>query len=122
MQPLHVYGIDAVRGFLPAEDPVPTLPAALSEWDSYAYDLPKLLVSGRIRHFLRAMPLLDPTPHLHTEGQWRRAMQALSYIGHAWVWGEATPPEALPENIALPWYTVAQHLGARPCSLMPLMP
>lgn len=114
MQPLSRYGIDTVRGFLPSEDPVTTLPSALSEWDSYAYDLPKLLVSGRIRHFLRGMPLLDPTPHLQTEGQWRRAMQALSYLGHAWVWGESHPPEALPENIALPWYTVAQHLGRPP--------
>lgn len=114
MRSLGSYGIDEVLGFLPKEDPLPTLPDALSEWDSYAYDLPKLLVSGRIRYFLRGMPLLDPTPHLQTEGQWRRAMQALSYIGHAWVWGEATPPESLPENIALPWYTVAQQLGRPP--------
>ncbi len=114
MRSLESYGIDEVRGFLPKEDPLPTLPDALAEWDSYAYDLPKLLVSGRIRHFLRGMPLLDPTPYLHSERQWRRAMQALSYIGHAWVWGEATPPESLPENIALPWYTVAQRLGRPP--------
>lgn len=114
MQPLHSYDIDAVRGFLPPEDPVATLPAALADWDSYAYDLPKLLVSGRVRHFLRGMPLLDPMPHLQTEGQWRRAMQALSYLGHAWVWGETPPPGALPENIALPWHTVAQHLGRPP--------
>lgn len=114
MQPFGSYGVDEVRGFLPKEDPLPTLPDALSAWDSYACDLPKLLVSGRIRHFLRGMPLLDPTPYLQTERQWRRAMQALSYIGHAWVWGEATPPESLPENIALPWHTVAQQLGRPP--------
>ncbi|GIV23638.1 MAG: indoleamine 2,3-dioxygenase [Bacteroidia bacterium] len=114
MRPLHEYDIDSKRGFLPAEDPVQQLPSALAAWDSYAYDLPKLLVSGRVRHFLRQMPLLDPTPYLQTEGQWRRAMQALSYIGHAWVWGEATPSDTLPENIALPWYTVATHLGRPP--------
>ncbi|MCS6894600.1 MAG: indoleamine 2,3-dioxygenase [Bacteroidia bacterium] len=111
---LSAYDISSERGFLPSQDPVRYLPAALSVWDEYAYALPKLLVSGRIRHFLRQMPVLDPTPHLRTEGEWRRAMQALSYLGHAWVWGESTPSDSLPENIALPWYTVAQRLGRPP--------
>lgn len=114
MEPLSAYDIDPQRGFLPPWDPIAELPAALGEWDTYAYDLPKLLVSGRIRHFLKDLPLLDPTTHLQTEAQWRRAMQALSYIGHAWVWGESTPIDFLPEAIALPWYSVAQKLGRPP--------
>lgn len=114
MQPLSAYEIDGERGFLPTWDPVRELPAPLAAWDEYAYALPKLLVSGRIRHFLRQMPLLDPTPYLETDAHWRRAMQALSYLGHAWVWGESTPSDTLPANIALPWYTVAQRLGRPP--------
>lgn len=114
MQPLSGYEIDTERGFLPPWDPVRELPQALSPWDEYAYALPKLLVSGRVRHFLRQIPLLDPAPHLETDGQWRRAMQALSYLGHAWVWGESTPSDTLPANIALPWYAVAQRLGRPP--------
>jgi len=114
MQPLSDYEIDESRGFLPPEDPLRELPSALGIWDEVAYDLPKLLVSGRVRTFLRRMPLIDPAPHLSTPAQWRRAMQALSYIGHAYVWGENEPPASLPENIALPWYTVARHLGRPP--------
>ena len=114
MQPLSCYEVDEHRGFLPLEDPLRELPSALGIWDEVAYDLPKLLVSGRVRTFLRRLPLLDPTPYLSTPAQWRRAMQALSYIGHAYVWGETEPPVFLPENIALPWYTVARHLGRLP--------
>jgi indoleamine 2,3-dioxygenase len=114
MRPLADYEIDSERGYLPPEDPIRELPVALGLWDEIAYDLPKLLVSGRIRTFLRRIPLLDPEPYLSTPAQWRRAMQALSYIGHAYVWGENTPPASLPENIALPWYTVAQRLGRPP--------
>ncbi|MCS7298072.1 MAG: hypothetical protein RMK19_01150 [Bacteroidia bacterium] len=114
MLQLNSYEIEAERGFLPYPDPIAELPSALGVWDEYAFDLPKLLVSGRIRHFLRAMPLLDPTPYLETPAQWRRAMQALSYLGHAWVWGESIPSDTLPANIALPWYVVAQRLGRPP--------
>ena len=114
MQPLSHYEIDEHRGYLPPADPLRELPPALAVWDEIAYDLPKLLVSGRIRTFLRNIPLIDPTPHLSTPAQWRRAMQALSYIGHAYVWGEPAPPSTLPANIALPWYTIAQHLGRPP--------
>lgn len=114
MLPLSEYEIDTERGFLPSWDPIRELPPALAPWDEYAYALPKLLVSGRVRHFLRQMPLLDPSPYLETEGQWRRAMQALSYLGHAWVWGESTPSDTLPANIAQPWYVVAQRLGRPP--------
>ncbi len=114
MRPLSHYEIDENRGYLPSEDPLRELPPALAIWDEVAYDLPKLLVSGRIRTFLRKIPLIDPTPHLSTPAAWRRAMQALSYIGHAYVWGEPEPPAALPANIALPWYTVAQRLGRPP--------
>jgi indoleamine 2,3-dioxygenase len=123
MQPLSHYDIDESRGYLPPEDPLHELPPALAIWDEVAYDLPKLLVSGRIRTFLRKLPLLDPAPHLTTPAAWRRAMQALSYIGHAYVWGEPEPPPSLPANIALPWYAVAQHLGRPPvlfvCLLCP---
>ncbi|MCX8113218.1 MAG: indoleamine 2,3-dioxygenase [Bacteroidia bacterium] len=114
MQPLSYYEVDAERGFLPPWDPLRELPPALSVWDEYAYALPKLLVSGRVRHFLKQIPLLDPTPYLETEAQWRRAMQALSYLGHAWVWGESSPSDTLPASIALPWFVVAQHLGRPP--------
>ncbi|MDW8235855.1 MAG: hypothetical protein RMK98_04450 [Bacteroidia bacterium] len=114
MQALEDYQISAERGFLPEQDPLPYLPEALSAWDEYAYDLPKLLVSGRVRKFLRAMPLLDPVPYLQTPAQWSRAMQALSYLGHAWVWGESVPATSLPENIAVPWYAVAERMGRPP--------
>ncbi len=114
MRALASYEVDEARGFLPPWDPLRYLPSALSVWDEVAYALPKLLVSGRIRTFIARIPLLDPEPHLETDAQWRRAMQALSYIAHAYVWGEPTPPSHLPENIAVPFYKVASRLGRPP--------
>ncbi len=114
MQPLVSYQISPTRGFLPETDPVAHLPSELSIWDEIAYDLPKLLVSQRVRTFLRRLPVIDPTSVLQSPAQWRRAMQALSYIGHAYVWGEADPAPSLPEAVARPWFLVAQRLGRPP--------
>ncbi len=114
MRALSHYEIEESRGFLPGQDPLRELPPALGIWDEVAYDLPKLLVSGRVRTFLRRIPLMDPRPYLTTPAQWRRAMQALSYMGHAYVWGDDEPATSLPENLALPWYKVAQYLGRPP--------
>lgn len=113
LRPLKEYEICSERGFLPPEDPLTSLPAEFAEWEQAAAQLPKLLVSDRIRSILRTMKELDPSS-LKNKPQKERAMMLLSYLGHAYVWGEKQPPDALPEVIAVPWHKVATELGRPP--------
>lgn len=101
------------RGFLPEHDPLDTLPAPFSLWEETAKNLPKLLVCGifqKTAHSLSPFPL----DALKTPAQYERAMQILSYFGHAYVWGQKNTPTSLPEVLAKPWYEVAKAVGRPP--------
>jgi indoleamine 2,3-dioxygenase len=101
------------RGFLPRVDPATELPAGFSQWDEIARDLPKLIVSARVRDTLETLPVLDVSA-LEDERHLRRAMLVLSYFGHAAVWGGTEPMARIPAGVAVPWHTVAQRLGRPP--------
>ena len=101
------------RGFLPEEDPLETLPAPFSEWEHVAKTLPKLLVAGKFHaHFQALSPF--PTAKLQNSREFARAMQLLSYFGHAYVWGQKTVPHAIPNLLAQPWHDVAKVLDRPP--------
>ena len=110
---LDPYEVDCERGFLPAQDPLITVPAALGGWVEIANKLPKLFVAGQVRRTIDAMPVIDVTG-LKIKAELERAMVAFSYIGHAYVWSESTPPKSLPASLAVPWHTVAKKLGRPP--------
>jgi len=38
----------------------------------------------------------------------------VSYLGHAYVWGDGEPRATIPAVLAQPWYAVAQHQGRPP--------
>jgi indoleamine 2,3-dioxygenase len=101
------------RGFLPDKDPLARLPAEFKGWDRLAYELPKLLTTTRIRSELAVLPKF-PLAKLKTEAQLERAMMILSYLGHAYVWGEAVPTAQLPATLAVPWHAVAKKVGRPP--------
>jgi indoleamine 2,3-dioxygenase len=105
--------MDSTRGFLPAKDPLARLPSEFRAWDRLAAELPKLLTTTRIRSELAVLPKF-PIAKLKTEAQLERAMMILSYLGHAYVWGEAVPTALLPANLAVPWHAVAKKLGRPP--------
>ncbi|MUL67907.1 hypothetical protein BOO86_25775 [Mycobacterium sp. CBMA 234] len=107
------FGVTAERGFLPRDDPLGHLPSPLAEWDELARDLPKLLATGRVRMFLERPPAFDIAP-LTTHPDVERAMVILSYLGHAYVWGDAQPVYRLPAALARPWHDVAMRLGRPP--------
>ena len=107
------YHVDPQRGFLPTPDPLAQLPTAFARWEEVAWELPKLLIAGAVRHSIKQLPLLKVSA-LQGEPQLERAMMLLSYFGHAFVWGEITPATHLPTNLAVPWYAVAQRLGRPP--------
>ncbi|MUM35626.1 hypothetical protein, partial [Mycolicibacterium sp. CBMA 361] len=107
------FGVTAERGFLPRDDPLGHLPAPLAAWDELARNLPKLLATGRVRTFLERPPAFDIAP-LTTHPDVERAMLILSYLGHAYVWGDVQPVYRLPAALAQPWHDVALRLGRPP--------
>lgn len=112
-QLLAPYEIDCERGFLPSQDPLIPMPPELGGWVEIANKLPKLFVAGQVRQAVNAMPVID-TVCLKTKAELERAMVAFSYIGHAYVWSEAEPPQFLPASLAVPWHAVAKKLGRPP--------
>jgi indoleamine 2,3-dioxygenase len=76
--------------------------------------LPKLLATGKIRHFLDSILKVDVDRTTLNQMQLRRAMQIYSYLTHAYIWGEPIPVKVLPSNIAVPFYKISQQLGRPP--------
>ena len=86
------------RGFLSADDPLTRLPAAFDGWEQRAAELPKWLPTGRVRELLTPWPAFD-VEALTGEAERERAMMLLSYLGHAWVWGEEPAAQSLPSFV-----------------------
>jgi len=106
-------GWQPTRGFLPDEDPLPRLPPAFDAWEEVAQRLPKLLLSDRLRDTLEGLSPFPDEP-LATDRERERAMQLLSFLSHAYVWGGDEPASRLPARLAVPWARVAAALGRPP--------
>lgn len=102
------------HGFLPAKAPLKALPSAFLPWEECAAVLPKLLVSHHSRQKITSLPSQFPLQELRHQEQQERAMMLLSYLGHAYVWGEKEPVHSLPANLAKPWCAVAEMLQRPP--------
>ncbi len=107
------FQVDRERGFLPLPDPLERLPSDFDQWEAIAKDLPKLLVAGKIRSVLERLPVLN-SRQLTDDRQYRRAMLILSFLGHAYVWGEPETVTRIPAGLAVPWHQVSQQLGRPP--------
>ena len=62
------------------------------------------LTTGKIRRASAILLEVNLEKETMDEMQLRRLMQIYSYLTHAYVWGEPTPSEILPRNIAVPFY------------------
>lgn len=114
---LSDYGMTPQRGFLsPFELDEIQLPAFLAEAEATARDLPRLLVSGRVRHWLGALadPHIEEWTAAAEEEQVRAAMVRYSFLVQSWVWGEREPATILPANLARPIVSLADRLGQAP--------
>ncbi len=105
--------LDLPRGFLPSEDPLERLPGAFDEWEAVARSLPKILSNERIRRIVESLPPFDLSK-LSSQREFERAMVLLSYLGHAYVWGDRSVPDRIPKRLAVPWCEVAHQLGRPP--------
>jgi indoleamine 2,3-dioxygenase len=110
---LEHFDMSPERGFLPDTDPCRRLPAAFAPWEELASELPKRLLTGTLRRAVGALPELDPSA-LRGEGELRRAMLLLSFLGHAFVFESDPPAAVLPQVLARPWCAAAERLGRPP--------
>ncbi|MBK5264472.1 MAG: indoleamine 2,3-dioxygenase [Alphaproteobacteria bacterium] len=117
LKQLSHYGLTAERGFLAAfemDDIV--LPSLFDPIVHAAEKLSGLLTTGRVRHWLDALPLLDLRQFIigGDEAQIRVAMVRYAFLVQAYIWGEKRPPDHLPANLAVPIVALADALGQHP--------
>jgi indoleamine 2,3-dioxygenase len=105
--------VDQERGFLPRADPLDKLPAYFAPWEAVARELPKLLIAGQVRAHVDNLPPLEVNA-LSNDREVGRAMTILSFIGHAYVWGEPHLVDRLPAALAVPWHRLSELLGRPP--------
>jgi indoleamine 2,3-dioxygenase len=111
------YGLSGDRGYLSqAEIDEILLPADFAEIEDAAARLSGLVTTGRIRHWLKDLPVPDMDRFLRdaTDAQISLAMVRYAFLVQAHVWGEPAPPEMLPANLAIPFVALADRIGVPP--------
>ncbi|MFQ5697265.1 MAG: hypothetical protein ACE5IL_03145 [Myxococcota bacterium] len=110
---LKRFGVSPERGFLPSPDPLVALPERFEPWETVASELAGLRLAGALGPTLESLPPFGVTS-LAGEAEFRRAMLLLSFLGHAWVFGQGAPVARIPAKLAGPWCSVARELGRPP--------
>jgi indoleamine 2,3-dioxygenase len=111
------HAITEQRGFLCAYDVADIgLPGEFGPVVEAARDLPRTLLTGRIRRHLEQLPRLklDSFCPDAPEPQIRTAFVRYTFLVQAYVWGEKEPPTRLPATLAAPIWTLARRLGQKP--------
>lgn len=111
---LQDYGLSPVTGFLPQQPPLSRLPQKYYKpWETVMESLTDLLLTARLKEVVDDMPLLE-IDELRNDAQRRRAFLILSFLAHAYVWGETRISTYIPASIAVPWDAVASELEVKP--------
>ncbi len=110
---LVAYGIDAVTGFVPRDEPLRRLPQAFEAWEEIAPDISGLIRTRSLRSRLAKLPVLD-IADLVDEAERERAMLILTVFANAWVWGGREADLRIPAPIAVPLCAVAEELDRPP--------
>ncbi len=114
---LYDHDTSADRGFLCSYDAANvSLPSDLAAPAAAARDLPRTLLTGRIRKHLEALPVLDLARFCAEapEVEIRTAMVRYSFLVQAYVWGEPHAPAVLPAQLAASIWQLARRLGQQP--------
>lgn len=114
---LSDYGMSRERGYLSHyEIDQVELPDAFDPILEAASNLSALITTGRVRHWLNALPELDLSAWATAapEEEVRTAMVHYSFLVQAYVWSEPTPPRHLPANLSRPMCAIADRLGQAP--------
>lgn len=105
------FDIDPVRGFLPADDPLASLPEVFSDLEDIAQNFSAYFLSGRLREAVQDISIGAEIESLTTAGEQQRAMLLLSMLASAFVWCCKEPAVKIPANISIPWQYVAEKTG-----------
>ena len=117
MHDLSHYGLSRDRGFLSAaEIDEVVLPDDFADIEDAAAMLSGLVTTGRIRHWLGALPIPDYDALIATgdTAAIGVAMVRYSFLVQAYVWGEPTAITTLPANLALPFVALSDAIGFPP--------
>jgi indoleamine 2,3-dioxygenase len=115
---LEDFDVDHVRGFVPARDPLLSLPPYFNAWDDVAAQLPLLTMTGRTRQVLQSLPVLDAS-RLEDIHQQRRALLLLAGFANTWMAAHRLANEetaVIPRGVAIPLIAVSRALGMMPIS------
>ena len=99
-------------GFLP-DTVCTTLNAEYSDLEDCLGQISKLLATNTFKSDLSNLKIYTKFDLL-SPSELERAMLLYSYLGHAYVWGEASTPSSIPENIAKPWVEISKLLKRPP--------
>ncbi|KAL1917843.1 uncharacterized protein VTP21DRAFT_3677 [Calcarisporiella thermophila] len=110
---LEDYDISRKYGFVSFD--LERLDSYYEPWELALDEIVVLIENKKIRERIDQLPLLDIS-HLKSAKDYKRALVVLTFLTHAYVWGETTPTESLPAAIAVPIVKVADHLGMHPIS------
>jgi indoleamine 2,3-dioxygenase len=114
---LSDHDMTSERGFLCSYNAADiVLPSELAPAVEAAAQLPRTLLSGRVRQHLEQLPVLDLKRFCAetSEAELRTAMVRYSFMVQAYVWGEREAPKSLPASLAVPIWALAKRLGQQP--------
>ena len=90
---LREHDVDPVHGFLPWPPPLQRLPCERSKhfvaWEEIVEEIPNLLAAGQFREEADRRLGRFPVHLLKGDREFRRAMNVLSTVAHAYVWGNS---------------------------------
>jgi len=106
-------------GFLGQNDPLKFFSVkdpTLDRLESIAKEIPKLLLTGSLQQTIKHMNPGDlSVDHvLEDSRNLNLAMNYLSFLSHAYMWGDQEPNELLPRVLAKPWVKAAKALERPP--------
>ena len=112
-----------MQGFLPKKMPARSFSIqseSCARIEEICNNLPKLLLTGKVQSTVNKLSKKDLSINellINQIGQdLKLAMSQLSFIAHAYIWGDKKPHGKLPESLAKPWVEVASNQG-RPAIL-----
>ncbi len=110
-----------MKTFLPSKDPLITYitkSSSLKKIHLISNQIPKLLLTGNIQTTINSLSTnslnINALIKKSNKRELELAMSQLSFIAHAYIWGDVKPQKILPKVICKPWVTLAKILGRPP--------
>ncbi|MDC1415214.1 indoleamine 2,3-dioxygenase [Gammaproteobacteria bacterium] len=110
-----------MQGFLPQKVPSKSYSVQSESCDriqEIASNLPKLLLTGKVQSAINKLSpkdlSIDDLLINQASQDLKLAMSHLSFIAHAYIWGDNKPNESIPSVLANPWVKVAKNQGRPP--------